>query len=73
MERSYDKDAPDFVGSYFLNSFKLFEQIKGIGVPPSNTAVLAVDTARPRRRNPDIAGLCVETITHTLLEPRLFL
>ena len=46
---------------------------KSIGVIPSNIAVLVVDIARLRRRSPDIAGLCVKTITRMLLEPRVFL
>lgn len=70
MERRFDKDAPDFVGSNCFNRCSS----KGIGVPPSNIAVLVIDIARLRRKSPDIAGLsCVKTITDTLLEPRVFL
>jgi len=70
VERRFDKDAPDRVGSNCFNRCSP----EGIGVPPSNIAVLAVDIARVRWWSPDIAGLCcVGRVAHTLLVPRVFL
>lgn len=39
---------------------------------PSNVVVLVVGIARLRRGSADAAGLCVKTITYTLLESRVF-
>lgn len=56
MERRFDKDAPDSVGSNRFNRCSP----KGIGVPPSNIAVLVVDIARLRSRSPDFWALLRE-------------
>ena len=61
MERRFDKDAPDSVASNCFNRCSP----KGIGVPPRNIAVLVVDTARLRRRSPDVAGLLLRENNYT--------
>lgn len=68
MERGFHKDAPVCVGCNCFNRCSS----KGFGVPPIAGAVLVADIAR-LRRSPDIAGLlCMEAVTHTLPELRLF-
>lgn len=53
------RDAPNWVGSSCFSRCNL----KDIGIPPSNITPLVVDTARLRRRGPNIAGLwCMKTV-----------